>query len=439
MKSLLIKIIPKSLLLFYHKVVAYCAAVLYLFPSNNMVVIGVTGTNGKSTTVELIASVLKQAGLKVGTTSTIRFTIGDEVELNTKKMTMLGRFQLQKYLRRMYRSGCTHVVIETSSQGLEQNRHKGINYDVVVMTNLTPEHIEAHGGFEQYKKAKGKLFEHLMKKKHKVLNGKKIEKAIVVNGDDEHAPYFTTFLADKKYAYILDGTETMNGVKYVKANHKHFDDKVAFEVDGMLIELQLLGVFNILNSLAAYCVGRHLGVTAEKIKEGLESVTGVEGRLEFVDQGQDFSVVVDYAYEPVALEKGFKALDTVSHNKIIHVVGSCGGGRDKARQPIMGALSARYADYTIVTNEDPYDDDPMEIINAVAVGAIEKGAEEGVTLYKIEDRKEAIKKACKLAGPGDIVYITGKGSEQVMATKDGLVPWDDRQVARDVLKSFVKH
>src|SRR3989339_734710 len=206
MKNLIKKLIPNFLLQFYYKSLAVFGSFIYGNPSNKMIVIGVTGTNGKSTTVSLISKALEAGGDKVGALSTVLFKVANEEKLNDKKMTMLGRFQLQKYLKKMVDAGCKYAVIETSSQGVEQYRHIAINYDYAVFTNLTPEHIEAHGGFENYKKAKGKLFEALAYAKKKTIAGNSIEKIAVVNMDNEYGHYFLQFPADKTYGFSAQGT-----------------------------------------------------------------------------------------------------------------------------------------------------------------------------------------------------------------------------------------
>lgn len=406
-----------------------------------MVVIGITGTNGKTTTCNLIADILEEAGFKVGMMTTANFKINKREWLNKTKQTMQGRFRLQKFLARAARSNCQFMIIETSSEGIAQFRHFLIDYDIACFTNLSPEHIESHGSFENYKKAKGKLFENLSFSFRKVLGGKKIKKVSVVNLKDKHADYFLEFEADEKYGYRIDSrVKTKNleqqsqiqGLKIIEAsNIKASSDGTRFFIEDVEFNLKLLGVFNIENALAAICIGLSQGISLSLIKKALEKVKQIPGRLEFIDEGQDFSVVVDYAHEPLGLENVYKTLKPQIKGRLISLLGSQGGGRDKAKRPILGRLAAKYADIVIVTNEDPYDDDPMEIINQVAEGA--KRAKE---LYKIFDREEAIKKAISLARSGDLVLLTGKGCEQYMiCAHNKKIPWDDRKVARRVLVS----
>lgn len=445
-KELIKKFIPEFLLRWYHKTLALAANVFYGFPSNKMVVIGVTGTNGKSTTVHLVAKMFEGAGFKVGATSTVGFKIAGEECLNKKKMTMLGRFALQKLLRQMVTAGCRYAVIETSSQGVEQFRHLGVNYDVAVFTNLTPEHIEAHGGFLNYKKAKGKFFAHLASKPKKVIDGKKVPKVSVVNFDDEHAEYFAGFPADEKWMYKISNSKIQIPNKFQNLNFKIIEAEnvilgangVQFMIHDSGFMLHLLGEFNVYNALAAAAVGLSQGMELAKIAETLRKVKGVPGRMEFINEGQNFKVLVDYAPEPASMEKLYETVRgsgfVASGGKIIHVLGSAGGGRDKSRRPILGGIAAENADYVIITNEDPYDENPEEIINQVAAGAV--GKQEGVNLFKILDRGEAIAKALNLAREGDLVIITGKGSEQAICVANNKkIPWDDREKVREILKN----
>lgn len=444
--ALIKKIIPKSLFKilspYYHKTLSYMARFLYRNPSNKMIIVGVTGTNGKSTTVHLAAKILEARGDKTGEASTVFFKVGNRGWLNDKKMTMLGRFSLQKLLKDMTDNGCKYAVIETSSEGIRQFRHLGINYDIVVFTNLTPEHIESHGGFENYKKAKLELFRHLEKSKHKKIDGKKIEKIIVANLDDKYSNVFLNFKVDKKIGFTLFGEDSdIKADEIIKGENKEVSGEgSSFDVKGVRIKLKLLGEFNIYNALAGIAVGQGLNFNIREIKKELEKIEEMEGRMELIKAGQNFNIVVDYAPEPESLRQAYSAILKIrkSNGKIIHVLGSCGGGRDVARRPILGKLAGEKADYVIVTNEDPYDDDPMQIINDVASGAIKTGKEMDKNLFKILDRRKAIRKALTLARDNDLILITGKGSEQAMCVARGeKIPWDDRRVVREELSKII--
>lgn len=432
LKSSIRALLPPALLRAYHRSLAALAAWWFGYPSRRLTVIGVTGTNGKSTVVSLIAHVLEATGHRVGATSTVLFTVGSRTWLNDRKMTMLGRFTLQALLRRMVRAGCTHAVIETSSEGIVQSRHRGIDYDVAVFTNLTPEHIESHGSYEAYRDAKLDLFWHLgrSRKRHPVA---------VVNLDDAEAGRFLAASTGRRVGFStghptppLQGTETFLARDIVLTSNGS-----TFTVEGVPFRLQLLGRFNVENALAAIAVCAAEGIGLEHIAAALADISGVPGRLEFIDAGQPYRVIVDYAPEPVSLTKSYEVLATLPHRRIIHVLGSTGGGRDRARRPILGRIAAEHADIVIVTNEDPYDDDPQEIIDQVAAGARDAGKIPGESLHVIPDRRDAIRFAFQQATTGDIVFITGKGSEQAMAVAGGKkVPWDDRMVVRETLEQF---
>lgn len=441
LKRLVRKMIPESLMNRYHYALARAAAALYKHPSNELVVIGVTGTNGKSSTTEFIGRMLEHAGARVGWTGTASFKIAEQEFVNDQKMTMLGRFATQKMLRAMVNAGCTYAIIETSSQGIAQSRHIGINYDVVVFTNLTPEHIEAHGGFEPYKQAKKQLFIHTKHSRRKKIQGHVFEKTAVVNLMSPYASEFLSIGLDRSFGFGIDSftIETaedrpLSIVPVVAEDVVYAPNSTGFMLNRTHFHLPLVGRFYLENALAAISVCRALGLDWEALRDAVSHLETIPGRFERIEEGQSFSVVVDYAYEPAALTAIYDTIKLFAHKKIIHVVGSAGGGRDVARRPILGQMCADMDDVVIVTNEDPYDDDPQMIIDQVAEAAIEAGKKEGINLFRVLDRGEAIEKAIHLALPGDLVLITGKGCEPVMAVADGKkIPWDDRVAARTAL------
>lgn len=380
-----------------------------------MIVIGVTGTNGKSSTVQFIAQLLEALDYKVGYTTTAGFSIAGEVIENRMKMTMPGRFYLQKLLRNMVHAGCQFAVIETSSEGIKQFRHLGINYDVAVFTNLTPEHIESHGSFEKYKQAKGRLFSHLAQSSRKTIDGKKLQKVSVVNIDDPHAEFFAAFPVDDLVTFSWESTDAT--------------------INGKDLEIPLLATFQKMNATGAVAALIAAGLEKKRVESVLSQLRPIAGRFQSIDCGQDFHVIVDYAYEPYALQALYEAVEKIPHERIIGIHGSAGGGRDVARRPKIGELAARHEDVTIVTNEDPYDEDPREIIEAVAAGAERLGMVRGKDLHLIDEREEAIQFAVSEANRGDIVLITGKGSEPVMAVEGGRkVPWSDEDAAVRALR-----
>ncbi|OGY54867.1 MAG: hypothetical protein A2951_02880 [Candidatus Buchananbacteria bacterium RIFCSPLOWO2_01_FULL_56_15] len=432
------RFIPKFLLSAYHRSLALLASTVYRSPSEKLIVIGVTGTSGKSTVVYLVAKLLERAGFRVGAASTILFKVADREWQNDTKMTMPGRFSLQRLISQMVRVNCQYAIIETSSQGIEQFRHLGINYDVAVFTNLYPEHLEAHGGFEHYKAAKLKLFAKLKTDRPKLIANRRIPKVMIANADDEHSADVLQYPADEKFVFTATGAAAKDAQTVTAHDVVQSGAGMSFTIDSTPFHLKLLGSHNLSNALGAIAVGRSQGLTLTSIAALLAAVGGVPGRLEFIDEGQPFTIIVDYAFEPKAVESLYAVVKLLPHRQVIHVLGSAGGGRDRSRRPVLGELAGRNADYVIITNEDPYDDDPQQIINEVAAGALAAGKKLGKTAFKIMDRRKAIAKALRLAMPNDIVLITGKGSEQAIVVKNNKkVRWDDRQVVREELKKVV--
>ncbi|MCX7778779.1 MAG: UDP-N-acetylmuramoyl-L-alanyl-D-glutamate--2,6-diaminopimelate ligase [Patescibacteria group bacterium] len=441
-KKIIKKFLPKSFLLFYHKVLAVLAAFFYGWPSRKMIVIGVTGTAGKSTVVNLIGRILEEAGFKIGWTTTMNFKIAEKEWLNKTKMTMLGRFALQKFLKKMVQAGCQYAIIETSSEGILQSRHLGIEYDLAVFTCLHPEHIEAHGGFENYKKTKGKLFAGLTKKRRKIINGQKIKKTIIVNLDDENATYFLSFKADEYYGYHLKSQISSlkianQNLKIIQAeNIKSDTNGSKFTIQDSEFQIHLLGEFNIYNALAAVSVGLSQGVSLEIAKRALGKIKTLPGRMEIVID-RPFKVIVDYAHTPKELENVYQLISSklkIKNSKLICVLGSAGGGRDKWKRPVLGKTAAKYCDEIILTNEDPYDENPATIIDEIEAGFSQiPNSKFQIPKYeKILDRKEAIRKALSLAKENDIVIITGKGCEPWLCLARGKkIPWDDRQIVKE--------
>ncbi len=409
LKTVIKKITPHFLLDFYYWLWVFLGAFASGFAgkSGGMKIIGITGTSGKSTTNDFVTRILEeapsagsgQAKNKVASISTIRFKVGEKEWENKYKMTMPGRFVIQKFLKQAKQAGCNFVVLEVTSEGIKQFRHKFINFDVAVFTNLTPEHIESHGGFENYRKEKLKLF-------------KATKNIHIINGDDKNSKYFLDVPAAKKISFSLNDAKNIST-----------DGGLKFDFKGTQFNLNLLGEFNIYNALAAICVAQHYGISLDVCKKAFEKTKAIPGRMEIVNKNP--LVVVDYAHTPAQLEEVYKSFGKKS---LVCVLGSCGGGRDKWKRPVLGKLAQQYCKEIIITNEDPYDEDPLEIMEQVANGA------EGHDHHIVIDRKEAIKKAVELAEPNDAVVITGKGCEPWMCVADGKKnPWDDRQIARDEL------
>lgn len=422
-----------------HFLLAFSAYWLYGRPARKLIVIGVTGTKGKSTTCRLIASVLEAAGYKVGMLTTVEFQIGDRHVMNDKKMTMLGRGQIQKILRAMVREGCTYAVVETSSEGILQYRNYGLHYDVALFTNLGSEHSERHGGFENLRHDKGKMFAALSESRKKI-GGKIVPKIIVANGDDPEAGFYLSYPADKKIVYGFDKSEAFTAsADLIHAKKSEvLKSGSCFDVGTEKYCLNIIGEFNRYNGLAAVAVGMAQGLSAPQIRQGLASVDLVPGRMEFIDEGQPFQVVVDYAHEPLSLAALFNTLRTLveeNHGKVVAVVGSDGGGRDKQKRAKMGEVAGRLADLVVISDVNCFDEDPRQIAEMLAVGAREAGKRDGEDLFIEVDRREGVKKAFSLAGSGDVVAITAKGTEPVICVAGGKkIPWDDRLVARDILR-----
>lgn len=398
------KYIPKFVFKVYHYILAFVGALIYGFPSSKIKVIGITGTNGKSTTANICSCILEAGGFKVAVMSSISFKIQDEEKVNDLKMTMPGRFKIQKFLKEAVLKKCDYMIIEVTSEGVEQFRHKFIDFDVAIMTNLSEEHIESHGGFENYKKAKGKFF-------------KAVKGIHILNKDDSYFEYFNSFLAKKKitYSILKKGDVMAFNVKVGKEDSE-------FEVRNIKFKTNLLGEFNVYNLLAGIALGLFCQMSLETIKKGVLNVEGISGRMQKVIDFP-FSVFIDYAFTPNALEKVYTYL-----KPDIVVLGACGGGRDKWKRPVLGEIALRHAKQIIITNEDPYDEDPQAIIDEVAL-KVENA-------IKIFDRREAIFKALLLAEKGDVVVITGKGSETCIAWENGRrEDWNEKQV---VLEEFEK-
>lgn len=436
MKKLLKKLLPEKLVLIYHYLVAISATLYYGFPSKKMIVIGVTGTKGKTSTINFIWSCLQAGGYKTGIISTANIRIGEKEFLNKYHMTMPGRFTIQKLMAQMVKNGCKFCIVETTSEGIKQYRHIGVYYDMAVFTNLSPEHLEAHGGsFEKYKQMKTKMFAVLSSHK-KVIDGKRIEKVIIANKDSEYAEHFLNFQADKKITFAIN-----NKADYIADNIQETNTGVSFEVAKVIFKIGILGKFNVYNALPAIIVCRLVGVNDHLIAKGLLELQIIPGRMEKIDEGQNFTVLVDYAHEKESITNILQTANNMKSGeaKTIILLGAEGGGRDKAKRPIMGELAAKMADFVIVSNVDPYEDDPKQILEDIAVSSEKFGKVIDQNLFVIEDRKSGIQKALLLARDGDIVLITGKGAEQSIVIGGKRSSWDDRRVVREELKFIAKH
>ncbi len=432
------KIFGEKIFLFYHFALAHLAAFYYRYPSKKMLVITVTGTKGKTSTLNFLWHVLSAGGYKVGLITTANIKIGDEEMMNWYHMTMPGRFLLQKMLSKMVNSDCDIALVEATSEGIKNSRHIGVFYDAAIYTNIFPEHLKSHGGsFEKYKETKGQLFKRLslMPKKtwyNKITQkNEEVEKVLIANADTDNSEYFISFPAYKKITYGLNSGE------HRAHNIKQDASGVSFDLENMHLEIPIIGVFNIYNALPAVLFAKHLKVSEDNILQGLKNCTVIPGRMEMINVGQDFTAIVDYAHEGVsmrlALEAAQSAKKTVE-NKLIAVYGGDGGGRDLLKRTTMSKAAYDLADYAIVTLSDPFDEDPQKINDDVVSKLIGFGMKLGENVFEYIDRRDAIAKAVSLASQGDVILFASKGAEQSIMFKDKIVPWDDRAEVRKAIK-----
>lgn len=416
------KIIPQKLKNFYHLAQAIGANVYYGFPAKKIKVIGVTGTNGKTTTCQMIAKILEESGRKVAMISTINFKLGKKEWINKTKFTTVSALATQKFIAEAVREKCDYLILETSSHSLDQYRVWGIPYDIAVITNITREHLDYHKTIAEYRRAKLKLFKNI--------------KIAVVNLDMEQPEEFLNCGVENIFGYTTQDKKENLKIKTLKAEKiKLKMDGSEFGIDTNNFKLNLLGLFNIENALAAICVGISEGIDFATIKSALEKITKIPGRMDAVENDLGIKIIIDYAVTPDSLEKlgALISEQKKAEQKLIWVLGAC-GERDQGKRPLMGEIVAKYADYILVTNEDPYNEDPQKIIDAVFSGVLKnKKLVEEKNCWRVFDRKAAIKKALKLATPGDIILVTGKGAEETMAIGEKRIDWNDKNVIEEEL------
>jgi UDP-N-acetylmuramoyl-L-alanyl-D-glutamate--2,6-diaminopimelate ligase len=513
------KLIPQKLKNIYHLGQAILANVWYGFParrsyarsvaggpSKKIKIIGVTGTNGKTTTVQMIARILEEAGRKVAVASTINFKMNGTEEINKTKFTTLSSWAVQKFINKAVKGGCEYLVLETSSHSLDQYRTWGIEYDTAVITNVTREHLDYHETMEEYRKVKCKLFKNI--------------KTAVVNLDMERPEEYFSYGAKNIFGYTCHPEHSVaeskdlitclpagrdSGSEFgmtniiVAENIELGTQNTRYKMQDTNFILHLLGKFNIENALAATCVGLSEGISLEIIKRALGKIKLIPGRMENVENNKGLNIIVDYAVTPDSLEKLYQLISQIKNplplekgdvrrteefekqsenfksspnpsfskggeHKVIAVFGSC-GERDRGKRPIMGKIVSKFADYIIITNEDPYGENPEQIINEVFSGiplcypefisepvlnSIQESKEEipdqvrddiscfteNVNCWRILERREAIKKALQMAEPGDFVIVTGKGAEETMAIGKKRISWNDKKVIQEVLQEL---
>lgn len=419
------KIIPKKIFKaaqpLYHYLLAISGSFIYGFPAQKMKIILVTGTKGKSTTTEVINSILEEAGHRTVLLNTIRYKIANSSWRNFSKMSTRGRFFIQKCLREGLKQGCTHAVLEVSSESTLQFRHKFLFPDFLIFTNLHPEHIESHGSYENYVEAKLKIGREV------VFSGKP-SPTIIANTESKESQKFLSLGAKRNIPYSLNDAV---GIKSDRTGS-------SFQMGKTVFHTNLPGTFNISNILGAIACAKLCDVDEQTIKKAVEKISTIRGRMEKIDLGQNFDAVVDYAHTKESLEEVYKAY---AGFKRICILGNTGGGRDKWKRPEMGKVADKYCDHIILTNEDPYDEDPRKIVEEMCIGIKNKPIE------IIMDRREAMACAFKKAQVMSseqkdkkvAVLITGKGTDPFIMGPNGTKQeWDDATVAREELKKIKK-
>jgi UDP-N-acetylmuramoyl-L-alanyl-D-glutamate--2,6-diaminopimelate ligase len=413
-KNLISKLLPRSLyatlLKPYHYAWALGAALWYGSPAKKLTVIGVTGTKGKSSVSEMLTAILTQAGHKTAVAGTIRFAWGEESRPNLFKMTMPGRGFIQKFLATAVEKQCTHAVLEITSEATLNYRHLFLDLNALIFTNLQKEHIEAHGSFAKYFRAKLRIAEEL-------AASPKRPRAIIANSASTGADAFLAVPVEERVPFALSDA---SGIEATQGG-------VAFTYKNVRFSLNQPGDFSVLNALAATKAAEFLGVPVATSAKALANLTRIPGRAERIERGQSFTAIVDYAHTPDSL----KALYDAFPGRKICVLGNTGGGRDSWKRPEMGRIAEKACAEVFLTNEDPYDEDPGAIVSAMAAGMERKPT-------IIMDRREAIAAALAAAGPGDAVLITGKGTDPYIMGANGTKEvWSDAAVVGEELEKLL--
>lgn len=405
----------------YHHLRAFLAALRYGFPARKLTVIGITGTDGKTTTVGMTAHILHEAGISCGALSTAFFRIKKSIEWNETQKTSPSPFVVQKFLRKLVNHGCTHAVLEYSSHGLVQGRMAFTWSKVAAITNTSMEHLDYHGTMDQYRKDKAKLFRHA-------------KDAHVLNSDDDTYETYKDIPAKRKLCYSQHAIENGFWTSDVSSTPGKTSATLnsSSSSETLNITLNIPGAFNLENALCAIGAANAVGVSIEKCTAALSSFRAASGRMEQIDEGQSFSVFVDFTVTPKAYEKTLTALRGMieQDKRILVLAGSC-GDRMPEKRPEVGRICSELADIVVITNEDPYTEDPQKIIDEVWAGVEQSKTE----AHQIFDRKEAISFLINNAQPGDAVLLCGKGSDTTMWVKEGQVPWNEREIVRSMLNT----
>lgn len=417
--------------------VTHLAAAFYGHPGRKLTVIGVTGTDGKTTTSNLLYQILLAAGFKTGLISTVNAVIGDEVLDTGFHVTTPDAHDVQRYLAKMVESGLTHVILETTSHGLAQHRVDASQYDIAVVTNITHEHLDEHGSYENYRAAKGRLFELLDDTPDKPQGNPRLG---VLNFDDQKSyGYLSSLLARQSSRQVSYGLTSAADI-YAE-NISHSPSGLAFDISGqdfsVSAQTRLVGAYNVSNCLAAFSAAVFgLGIDPQTAARGLANLPGIPGRMEVIDLGQQFTAIVDFAHTPNALKVTLETARQMTDGRVIAIFGSA-GLRDREKRRLMAETSAELADISILTAEDPRTESLDDILAEMAAGAQSQGGLEGKTFHRIRDRGEAMKFALQLARPGDLVIACGKGHEQSMCFGTTEYPWDDRIALRAALSEYL--
>lgn len=460
MLHLIKKLVPQPLFGLYHLALAWLGNILYFSPSKKLFLIGVTGTKGKTTTGYFIYQLLEKCAGKTALVSTTFFAISKNIEVNKTKMGMPGRLFLPSFFRRALRADAEYTVLETTSEGIAQHRQRFLDYNVAVFTSLSPEHIERHGGFSAYRAAKEKLFE-------------QCQKTHVLNLNDEHAKYFLKYPAKEKWGVVLDKKiprfapqNILEGITTSPNKLKIREWKIIEEKKELISQEDILlsfpGKFNAINLMLSLATGRAAGLSLDKLTKTIPELALPPGRMQEITNIKiPFRVFLDYAHEPLSLKSALEAcreqlgsqiahgshivygrhiaryVPTKAKPKLICLIGAQGGGRDKWKRKVMGATAAKHCDFVIVGTEDPYEEDPDRINQALLEGVVSnKNFREGKNCWKFTDRKEAIRKALSLAKANDIVILTGKGGEKLMCVGNKKIPWDEEEEVRKQILNF---
>ncbi len=403
----------------------------YAYPAQRLCTIGVTGTDGKTTTSNLIHAIFREAGKRAGLMTTANFKMDGQEWENTTRQSTLEALEVQQLLRRMVDEGMTHALIEATSHGLELQRVRGCAFDVGVLTNITHEHLEFHKTLENYRRAKARLFEMLDPARDKGLNARP---AAILNRDDSSYDIVRPYCRVPIFDYAIDQAAAIRAVD-VRLDARGTRFRAILPGAEVEIETQLVGPFNVSNCLAAIATAWSQGIAPAVIARALARVSGVAGRMERIDEGQPFTVIVDYAHTPDSLAKVLAILRPLTTGKLMLVFGSA-GERDVLKRPIMGHIAAQMTDFFVITDEDPREEDRNKILREIASGSEAEGRREGHDFLCIADRTQAIATVLARAQAGDTILLAGKGHEQSIIIGSEKISWDDRRVAREQLGSL---